>query len=305
MPDLEVIADYEDLCGECPVWDEPAQRLYWTDCVGLRFYSYDWVTKKHRIIRRGLEVNGFTLNAPGGFTVTNNSGIWWWDGSANIHLIAEYADGKKCQMNDCTADPSGRLLAGTWFYDPTTDYPLGYLIQVGADGAVRVVDDGFHLANGLGFSPDGRTFYFTDSALRRIYAYDYDQATGDAKNRRVFVQVPAECGIPDGLTIDAEGFVWSAEWYGSRVVRYDPEGKVERTISTPAKQTSSVTFGGPDLSSIIITSASKSEPMPIMPPGYEAQFGYFGGAIYRANVGIRGKPALRTAIKAPTSIPPD
>lgn len=303
MGDLEVIADYGDLCGECPVWDDSAQRLYWVDCVGLKFYCYDWPTKKQRIIRQGLEINGFTLNAQEGFILANNSGIWWWDGSQKLDLLAETVDGRKCQMNDCTADPSGRLLAGSWFYDPRAEYPLGCLIQVDTNGEARVLDEGFHLANGLGFSPDGRTFYFTDSAQRRIYTYEYDPGTGDAKNRRVFVQVPIECGVPDGLTVDAEGFVWSAEWYGSRVVRYDPDGKLERTISTPAKQTSSVTFGGPDLSSIIITSAAKSEPMPIMPSGYDAQSGYFGGALYRANVGIRGKPALRTAIKAPTSIP--
>ncbi len=202
-------------------------------------------------------------------------------------------------MNDCTADPAGRLLAGSWFYHPSKDYPLGYLVRVDTDGTAHVIDEGFHLANGLGFSPNGRTLYFTDSAVRRIYAYDYDVSTGMARNRRVFVKVPDERGLPDGLTVDAEGFVWSAEWYGSRVVRYDPDGKLERTISTPAKQASSLTFGGPDLRHIFITSASKSEAMPVMPPGYDPYTGYFGGALYVINAGISGKPALRTKIAPP------
>jgi sugar lactone lactonase YvrE len=95
-------------------------------------------------------------------------------------------------------------------------------MRVDTDERVTVLDDGFHLANGLGFSPDDRTLYFTDSAARRIYAYDYNPATGDARNRRTIVRVPDDEGLPDGLTVDADGFVWFAQWYASCVVSYDP-----------------------------------------------------------------------------------
>ena len=289
MPELSVIADYGDLCGEGPIWDVNSRRLYWTDITGQRFYSYDWATKQHRIVKEGFEVAGAAFNRAGGFVVANSSGIWLWDGAGEPRLVAEQADGCKCQMNDCIADPAGRLLAGSYFYDPSKDYPLGNLIRVDTDGTAHVIDEGIHLANGLGFSVDVRTLYFTDSAARTIYAYDYDSSTGIVRNRRAFVKVPATSGLPDGLTVDAEGFVWSAEWYGSRVVRYDPDGKIEREIPTPAKQTSSLAFGGPDLTDIFITSAGKSEPMPIMPPGYDPSSGYFGGALYHLNLGIRGK----------------
>jgi sugar lactone lactonase YvrE len=144
---------------------------------------------------------------------------------------------------------------------------------VDRDGTDHVVDEGFHLANGLAFSPDAKLLYFTDSAARRIYAYDYDQKTGEVRNRRVLVQVPDHEGLPDGLTVDAEGFLWSARWYGSCVIRYNPDGKVERSIMTPAKQTSSVMFGGPDLTDLFISSAARSEPMPVMPKGYDATSG--------------------------------
>ena len=299
MDNLEIIANYNDLCGECPVWDRIQQQLYWTDCVGLRFYRYDWPTDRHEIVQQGFEINGFALNEPNGFIVTNNSGIWSWDPGSEPHLIADYIDGKKCQMNDCTGDPAGRLIAGSWFYDPNNDFPRGDLIEVERDGTARVLDDGFKLANGLDFSPDGRTLYFADSAERRIYAYDYDVGTGTPKNRRVFVHIPLESGLPDGLSVDSEGFVWSAEWYGSQVVRYDPDGKLERTILTPAKQTSSLAFGGPDLTSIFLTSASKSEPMPIMPKGYDPLNGNFGGALYRVISEVIGKQPLRTKIRIP------
>ncbi len=165
-----------------------------------------------------------------------------------------------------------------------------------ANGKATIVDDGIHLPNGLGFSPDCRTLYFTDSVARLIYAYDYDQASGKVRNRRVFVKVPDDEGLPDGLTVDADGFVWSAQWYGSCIVRYDPDGKIERRIMTPAKQTSSLAFGGKDLTDIFITSAGKSEPMPAMPPGYDPDSGCIGGALYHTNLGIKGKLEFRTNI---------
>jgi D-xylonolactonase len=229
------------------------------------------------------------MNASGGFVVGNSAGIWLWDGGSQARLLVNQVDGARCQINDAIADPAGRLLAGSNFYNPAGNYPLGKLFCVDTDGTARILDDGMHLANGLGFAPDARTMYFADSVARVIYAYEYDVATGTPRNRRIFVKVPSTSGVPDGLTVDAEGYVWSAEWYGSCVTRYDPDGKVERRIPTPAKQTSSVAFGGPDLTEIFITSAAESETMPIMPPGYDPQSGYFGGALYHTNLGIPGK----------------
>jgi D-xylonolactonase len=298
-----VLVDDGNLCGECPIWDVAAHQLYWTDCVGLKFYRYDWSTRRHELIKEGLEINGFALNRPGGFVVVNNSGVWLWDGANGFRLLADHVDDSACRMNDCIADPDGRVLAGSWFYDPANEYPLGKLICVETDGKLRVLDEGFHLANGLGFSPDNRTFYFADSATRIIYTYDYDPASGIAKNRRIFVKVPVTEGLPDGLTVDADGFVWSAQWYGSRVVRYDPDGKIERYVDLPAKQPSSLAFGGPDLTDIFITSAAKSEPMPLMPPGYDPNYGSFGGALYCLNLDIRGKVEHKANIALKLSQP--
>ncbi len=289
MPEVTIVADYGDLCGECPVWDSASGLVYWIDCVALKFLQYDWRTREHHIVRQGLPVNGFRRNRPGGFVITNNDGVWLWEGSGEPQLVTAEAEGSRCQLNDCASDSAGRLIAGSYFYNPAGEYPLGKLIRVGTDGRAIVLDEGFHLSNGLSFSPDDRTLYFADSVARLIYAYDYDVSAGSVRNRRVLVQVPREEGLPDGLAVDAEGFVWSAQWYGSCVVRYDPDGKVERRIQTAAKQTSSLAFGGPDLTDIFITSAGQSEPMPIMPLGYDPATGYFGGALYHMNLGIRGQ----------------
>lgn len=289
LSELRVLADDVNLCGESPIWDPRQQRLYWTDALGSRFFSYDWATSRHECIKIGIDLTGFALLEDGGFVVTNNLGIWIWDGGDNLKLVADHVGTAKCRMNDCIADPRGRLLGGSSFYDPSADYDLGKLFCVDNDGTTRILDEGFHLANGMGFAPNSNTLYFTDSVARRIFAYDYDIESGIAKNRRLVVKIPDTEGIPDGLTIDNDGFLWSAQWYGSCVIRYDPDGKVERRLAIPAKQTSSVAFGGPELTDMFITSASKPFLSPVMAPRYDPISGYLGGALFHANLGIAGK----------------
>jgi len=240
------------------------------------------------MVKRDITIYGFRRNKQGGYVITNNDGIWLWKGEGSLALVAAEADGSKYQVNDCIADARGRLLTGSFFYNPAAAYELGKLIRVDTNGRTSVIDEGFQLANGLGFSPDGKVLYFADTVVRRIYAYDYDLSAGSVRNRRVLVQVPNEEGLPDGLAVDAAGFIWSAQWYGSCIVRYDPEGKVERRVQMPAKQVSSLAFGGPDLTDIFVTSAGQSEIMPIMPPGYDPHAGNFGGPLYHLNLGIAG-----------------
>lgn len=278
------------------MWDPASAILYWTDNAAAKFYLYEPASGTHRLANDGAPINGFRLNRAGGFVIANNAGIWLWDGAAKTSLICDKVEGTRCQMNDCVADPAGRLISGSQFYDAGRDYELGKLIRVDADGAAEILDEGFHLSNGLAFSPDGSILYFADSVARIIYAFDYRADRGMVANRRVFVQVPGDEGLPDGLCVDAEGYVWSAQWYGGCVVRYDPDGKLERRIPVPAKQTSSLTFGGPDLTDIFITSAGLSEPMPVMPPGYDPDSGCIGGALYHVNLGIQGKAEAQACI---------
>jgi D-xylonolactonase len=212
-------------------------------------------------------------------------------------LLADIVDGARCRLNDCVGDQFGRLISGSCFYSPNERYEMGKLIQIDNHGKPRILDEGFHLSNGLGFSPDGETLYFADSAARRIYAYDYDQSLGSVRRRRTLVEVPATEGLPDGLAVDAEGFIWSAQWYGGCVVRYDPDGRVERRLEVPAKQTTSIAFGGDDLEDIFVTSAAKPGPLPIMPPGYDLYSGYIGGRLYRTSLGIQGKAEYQARIE--------
>lgn len=291
-----VLVDDGNPCGESPLWDAAARRIYWTDSAG-RFFSYDWESRERTVLLRDFVVTGCALDEDGGFVLINGTGVWHWDGTGAPRRVAPADAHEPLPLNDCVADPRGRLLAGSTFYDPTGSYALGQLLAFDPAGSCRVLDEGFHLANGLGWSPDARTLYCTDSILRTIYRYDYDVDTGSVRNRRVFVQVDSTSGLPDGLTVDADGFVWSAEWYGGCVTRYDPDGTRERRIQVPAKQTSSLAFGGPELRDIFVTSAAKSEPTPVMPPGYDAETGYFGGALFHLECGIEGRTEYRTRLR--------
>lgn len=296
MPQLEIVADLNDHCGESPLWDADNQALYWIDIGNSAFHTYDWARGRVSTIRSSEPITGIALHASGEFVVVGTSGIALWNRRDEIRKIARESGGQPCRMNDCIADPEGRLFVGSCFYDPVNPYEPGRLLRVDLDGTVRALDEGFGIANGLGFSPTLDRMYFTDSAARCIYAYDYDRKTGDIRNRRTIVQVPATEGIPDGLTVDSEGFLWSAHWYGSRVVRYDPDGKIERQIVTPASQTSSVAFGGPDLNELFITTAGKLEITPLLPAGYNPNTQHIGGELYRVNLDIQGLPEHKTRL---------
>lgn len=292
--EISTITDDGNLCGEGPLWDGGSQSLYWTDAADRKLFRYDWHTLRRSTVLEGFEVNSFSLDESGGLVLANQGGVWFWNKKQFPIQVASEICGRKLRLNDSIADPSGRLLAGSNFYDPSDKYEHGCLFSIGPNGTIEILDEGFHLANGLGFSPDQRTLYFSDSVARTIYSYDYEVVTGQARGRRTFVKLDLNAGVPDGLTVDAEGFVWSAEWYGSCISRYDPDGHLERRISIPAKQTSCLAFGGPDLTDIFVTSAAQSEAMPVMPAGYDPNAGYFGGALFHLNLGITGRLEYKT-----------
>ena len=202
-------------------------------------------------------------------------------------MLAEH-EGESLFFNDILADPQGRVYAGTVYWGAQGMEKTGKLYLIDLDGSAQVVTDGIEMSNGLGLSPDNRTLYYADTAVRRIYAFDVDPATGGLSNKRVFVQVPGDEGIPDGLTVDADGFVWNAQWFGAQVVRYDSEGKVERRIKMPVKQVSSVAFGGPDLTDLYVTTAAEYAPSPLAPPGFDDK-APMGGSLYRIPLDIRGR----------------
>ena len=140
----------------------------------------------------------------------------------------------------------------------------------------------------MGFTPDGRGMYYTDSLARNIYLFDYDVESGELSNQRVFVETPEGEGFgPDGMTVDAEGCVWSAIWDASSLVRYTPDGVEERRFRFPAKKVSSVTFGGGDYTDLYVTSAGGDD---------RAAEGDGAGALFRLSPGVQGVPEFRSRV---------
>jgi sugar lactone lactonase YvrE len=294
---IEVVADYGDLCGEGPLWDDQQQILYWTDIDGKKFYRLLWKERRHELVHDGFQVNGACMQEGGGFLVTNSSGAWLWNPQSKPTLLASEADGQECLLNDCIADPEGRVYSGSYHFNPNGIASPSFLFRVDTDGSVHVADEGIQFSNGLAFSPDGSTLYFSDTVARCVYAYRWHRGTGKLSDRRVFVRLPREEGFPDGLTVDSEGFLWCAHWFGACITRYDPDGKRERKVTFPATQTSSLAFGGPELDVIFVTSASKTNMLEIAPLGYSPDRVFIGGRLYQMKSDVQGRKEHRARIQ--------
>lgn len=292
---IEMVANTNDKCGEAPTWDAPNNRVLWVDNESSFVHALSLETRHISRISEGLMVGGITLNRGGGYVFAGSTGLHVWTGQGDFRTVLSEFGGETLFFNDIIADSAGRVYAGTLYWGASGMEKYGKLYLVKPDGSAEVAADGIELSNGLGFSPDNRTLYYTDSSARLIYAYDYSEADGKLSRRRVFVKVPGDEGIPDGLTVDAAGFIWSAQWYGGQVVRYDPEGKVERRIPVPVKQVSSCQFAGPDLTDLYITTAANSWEGPYAPPGYDFK-NNIGGPLYRVRLDIQGKPEFTAAL---------
>ena len=295
---LEIVARDNNLCGEAPVWDAAAKRLLWVDLGASLVYECVPAAGTHRILHRGLMVSGMARNAGGSLVFAGATGLHLRHDSGDIRTLLTEHDGETLLFNDILPDAQGRLYAGTIYWGAGGLEKPGKLYLIEGAGRARVVDEGIEIANGLGLSPDQRTLYFADSARRIIFAYDVDPKSGDLARRRIFVQIPGDEGLPDGLTVDREGFLWCAQWYGAQVVRYDPDGRVERRVAMPVRQVSSVIFGGEDLTDLYITTAADPWPSSLAPPGYDFSAANLGGSLYRIRLDVQGVPDFRAALGA-------
>ncbi len=292
---IEKLAEENAVVGEGPLWNPEEQQLLWSDIHQGKLFSFDPATGKNTLVHQGVNVGGFVQNRQGGYALCIWDGILLWRSDEDwVRLVPETHDGEALHFNDVIADPGGRIFAGSYFGEKP-----GKLYRFDPDGRISVVAEGIGCSNGMGFSPDHKTMYYTDAAARIIYAYDYQKGTGQIANQRVFAKISDRDGVPDGMTVDAQGFVWSANWFGSCIIRLDPDGKEERRIQTPAKQTSSVMFGGKDLDELYFTSADyKCEPgSSLDPAGYDwdgYNRSYRGGGLFRIRgLGIQGKEEFK------------
>ena len=250
--EIEPLIAAENQLGEGPVWNAEDQSLYWVDIEQNKILRFRPEFGSHQVFDLGQSVTSLGVRASGGLVVSLRDGFAFFDLATEIVQRIENSPSIQpgSRFNDGAVDPQGRFWAGTM-----SNKLENGLFRLDLDRSVKLMDSGFGISNGLGWSPDSKTMYFTDSIQRVIYAYDFDPANGDIENRRDFIRVPEGEGVPDGLTVDSEGFIWSARWDGWKIVRYDPMGKVALEIHMPVQRPTSCTFGGEDLTALYVTSA--------------------------------------------------
>lgn len=267
------------------MWHPMEKRVYWVDITAGRMFRYTPATGKHEQVYEGRPIGGYTIQADGSLLFFQDQGaVAIWRAGEMTTVIDEIPDERETRFNDVFADPAGRVFCGTM---PTKDR-LGRLYRLDPDGSLSLLLENVGCSNGMGLTPDGKGLYFTDSEAHTIYRFDYDVKTGAISNQRPFVVTPPELGLPDGMTVDAQGYVWSAHWNGSCLMRFSPEGKEERRIQFPAKKVSSVIFGGDDYTDMYVTTAGGDQ---------KGANGEHAGSLFHINLGIRGAPEYFSKIK--------
>lgn len=252
MIEVEHLLSSGNKLGEGPLWNSHEKTLYWVDIEGESFHRYYPETEKQESFQVGQPIGCLAFRAKDGLLLALRDGFGYWDlKKGTLEIIANpIEDRDNTRFNNGKADRKGRMWAGTLSEDNQN-----CLYRLDPDGSIHTMERGITISNGIGWSPDDKTMYYTDSPLRVIYAYDFDLSSGEIKNRRDFIRVPITEGFPDGLTVDSEGFIWSAKWDGWRITRYDPDGKVERVVNMPVQRPTSCTFWGENLDQLYITSA--------------------------------------------------
>jgi sugar lactone lactonase YvrE len=292
MTTVDCVLDAKALVGEGAMWDEREQRLWWVDIEGRKLQRFDPETGANDSWTMPSRIGCFVFRETGGLVVALEDGFAFFDPTSGaIEPIADpEADKPGNRFNDGTPDPAGRFMAGTM--------PMGERLPVAAiwrlDGELQIerMVDGLKVSNGMAFSPDGGTFYWSDSdpSVQTIWQARYDAASGAMDERRILATTHDLAGRPDGGTIDADGGYWMAGVGGWQLVRFTPDGKVDRIIDFPAEKPSKIAFGGRELDTLYVTTIGAAPT-----PGTEARQPHAGGLFALRVPGIKGLPVWRFA----------
>mgnify|MGYP003625686409 FL=1 len=300
MEDAKILRVVETgaILGESPVWAPTEGVLWWLDIKAPALHRYDPATGRDDSWPLPQETGSIVLRAGGGLVGALRSGFAFLEVGAPGEPVGTdwigdpEPDRPLNRLNDGRADRQGRFWAGS-MHDPDgppESYferePVGAFHRLDPDGTMHRMIDGILVSNGLCWSPDGRTMYAANSPTRIMRAWDYDPATGDIANERLFATFPEEDGrgTPDGAIVDAEGGVWVAEFRASRVTRLTPEGDVDRMIALPVSPVTCPMFGGPDLATLYVTTAK------IMLSPEELAHEPLAGALFAIDAGVAGLP---------------
>jgi sugar lactone lactonase YvrE len=250
------IAKLDNLLGEGPCWAEASGRLYWFDIKGLRLHWLDHASGEVSSSALPYRCSAAAPRASGGLILATEKGICAWDdGALTLSVLQPIVSPPGFRSNDGKIDVAGRFW---WSMMDDEAVRPGFIGCYEAAGRCERMIEGVTIPNTLACSPDGRVFYYADSALNALFACELDPASGALLSApREVAHTRGQPGGPDGSAVDEEGFIWNAQWGLSRVVRYAPDGRVDRIVPMPVEQPSSCAFGGPDLDILYVTSATE------------------------------------------------
>lgn len=296
MVDVAQVGGSVALLGECPVWNDSEQVLYWEDIDGRCIHRWDPASETEET--RSLP------GRPGSFVLTDHDGelvvameheivrLDWQTGS--IEPLAQVEDPSTGnRLNDGRCDHRGRFHVGTMWPDGDAGEFRGGFYRVDPDGSVHTQATDVGIPNGLVFDQQRGRMYWADSLRKTVWVWDYDVATGERENQRVFYDYGADGavdGLPDGACLDAEGGYWSASVYGWAVTRINPDGMVDHQVEVPLQKPSMPAFGGPDLRTLYVTTIGEAGD-PHSAPGRD---GFAPGALLQLDgLGVAGLPEPR------------
>ena len=288
---VEVTSIGNPICrlAECPLWNDTERALYWTDIPAGRLWRYDPRNGDVTTIWEGdLVIGGFAFTRDSDLVLCTDKGVYKLTRSTGrFHRLLEIPLADDERFNDVTTDPRGRIFAGTL----TERREEGILYRLERGKAPAIVLRDLRTSNGMTFSLDLKYFYHTDSRVRTITRYDYDLDSGAIANPHIVYCGRKEDGVPDGITLDADGHIWVACYRGGKVIRIDDKGTIVREFPIPTAQPSSVMFGGDNLNELFITSASQVATAPANDRDDRGRD--LGGSVFRAHPGVTGRREWR------------
>lgn len=281
--DAELAIDAQASLGEGPCWDANVGVLWWVDIDGERVHRYDPKTGADTSVAVGQPVGAVVPRASGGLVLAVRDGFATLDpASGKIDALVDVDKANAItRFNDGKVDSHGRFWAGTMGFQVEPD--AGAFYRLDPDLTVTTVLKTVTVSNGLGWSPDDRTMYYIDSLAYTVDAFDFDVNSGGLSNRRTLVEIRGADGLPDGMAVDVDGYLWVAIAYGSCVRRYAPDGTLDGELRLPASIITSCAFGGPDLGDLYITSMSSGLGENVIEKTH-------AGGLWRFRPGVKGLP---------------
>jgi sugar lactone lactonase YvrE len=271
-------------CGEAPVWVPEKKKFYFVDTEQRFLYSYSAETGKIRTYPVPFQFQCIARRKKGGWIGTVVRGAALWDpDEGSCRFLGNPEEGKSSMLvNDGTVTPAGEFVFGTYDVE-NLEEPKGNLFLMDEDFHMHLLEPGFAVPNGMAFGPDGKSFYISEQFASRVLRFEWDPKSKKLTNREVFAEFTEEQGMPDGLIIDDEGFIWVAHWQGWRVTRFNPAGGIDLEIPLPVTTATCMVFAGKNLDELYITTAKKCVEDADMKRGPEA------GDLFKAAPGCRGR----------------